>query len=137
MGKEGLGEADAEAMVGRTVQYAELRQERPGKDALSSSISRSSVSPSGVSSAHPAAVNAEGEVDVYIAFIWGFDPARKLLKAFENDRSTEVVRTFLVGREDQVESDIPPRAELPGDFPRLRIPVRPVWIGCVGFGDEL
>ncbi|KAJ7589056.1 hypothetical protein C8J56DRAFT_937726 [Mycena floridula] len=72
-----------------------------------------------------------GSEEVFIAFVWGFDPGLTIVKAFENYHGAEIIRTFLVGKEEQVESDIPGENERPGDYPILRLPVRPGWMGLV------
>lgn len=123
----GLTEDEARSMVGRTVQYAEARSEEK-KERLRrmyhNSVQKKHESEDMQDDSSP-------DSQVFVAYVWGFDPVRMILKAFENHQSTDVCRTFRVGTKEQTDTDIPRREDLPSDFPEVRAPVRPLWIGIV------
>ncbi|KAK7472952.1 hypothetical protein VKT23_001056 [Stygiomarasmius scandens] len=109
-----LSEEEARSLVGRTVQFA----------------TRVPVNQMAKSPYENKRSSACSAIDnVFVSFIWGFDPERMILRGIERD-NTERCRTFFIGNEKRFPV-LDDRAAWRNANRNELEPIRPVWIGPV------
>jgi hypothetical protein len=113
-----LTETQARSLLGRTIQYEDIRALNPMAAPGSANVE--------LPKKKKRRVEADG-IDwtrVYTAVVWGFDPGRMELKVFAGWQLGETCRTLMVGELQEPQ----PRPWL---FPEARLSFAPRWLGKV------